>query len=87
MGFEFLKYILYSQKCGVDCVKFQKSSLTDRFTQKTLESAYVGENSFGSTYGEHRAHLEFSETEFQELQNYAEKEIGIHFTASPMDIV
>ncbi|CAL8115442.1 unnamed protein product [Orchesella dallaii] len=81
------KMIEKAKECGVSCVKFQKSSLTDRFTQSALEAPYIGENSFGKTYGEHRAHLEFSPEEFKMLQEYAEKTVGIMFTASCMDIV
>lgn len=44
-------------------------------------------NSFGKTYGEHRAHLEFSEEDFKTLQEYAEQSVGVMFTASCMDIV
>lgn len=75
------------QDCGVNCVKFQKSSLTDRFTKTALEAPYKGLNSFGSTYGEHRSHLEFSYKEFKQLQKYAEEDVGIMFTSSCMDMV
>ncbi|ODM98227.1 Sialic acid synthase [Orchesella cincta] len=75
-----------AKECGVSCVKFQKSSLPDRFTQSALDAPYIGENSFGKTYGKHRAHLEFSHEEFKMLQEYAEQTVGIMFTASCMDI-
>ena len=75
------------QDAGANCVKFQKSSLRDRFTKSALDAPYDNPNSFGKTYGEHRARLEFSEDEFRELQRYAEEVTKIMFTASPMDIV
>lgn len=74
------------QSCGANCVKFQKSCLQERFTKKALGEPYINPNSFGSTYGEHRQNLEFSEIQFKELQAYA-KEVGILFTSSAMDIV
>lgn len=45
----------------------------------------MSQNSFGSTYGEHKQFLEFTEDQFKELQKFAE-ETGIHFSASAMDL-
>jgi sialic acid synthase len=78
--------IRHAKESGANCVKFQKSSLKDRFTRSALDAPYDSVNSFGKTYGEHRARLEFSEDEFRELQRYAEEVVKIMFTASPMDI-
>ncbi len=39
---------------GADCVKFQKTSLADKFTGAVLDSPYDGEHSWGKTYGEHK---------------------------------
>ena len=44
-----------AKACGADCVKFQKSCLQEKFTKNALERPYNSENSFGSTYGEHKA--------------------------------
>jgi sialic acid synthase len=67
-------------------VKFQKTCLHEKFNSAALERPYVGPNSWGSTYGEHKQHLEFSDSQFKELQRYA-CEIGIFFSASAMDMV
>ena len=73
-------------RAGADCVKFQKSSLRHKFNTAALEREYSGEHSWGSTYGEHKRHLEFSEEEFRELQRHAAQE-EVFFTASAMDLV
>ena len=59
----------------MDCVKFQKSSLTDKFTESALARSYIGDNSWGKTYGEHKQHLEFSEEQYHELQKHAASEV------------
>lgn len=70
----------------MDCVKFQKSCLKNRFTKEVLKRPYQSKNSWGEIYGEHREHLELSEKEFKELKEYAD-ELEIYFTASGMDQV
>ena len=67
-------------------MKFQKSSLTSKFTRGALERPYIGKNSWGATYGEHKTHLEFTVDQYQQLKQYA-SEIGILLTASAMDPV
>lgn len=74
------------QECGADCAKFQKSELEFKFNRKALERPYTSKHSWGTTYGEHKRHLEFSHAQYKELQRYAQ-EIGIFFTASGMDEV
>lgn len=69
-------------KC--DCVKFQKSYSSSKFTASALSRPYESVHSFGATYGEHKAHLEFTDEQFYALQRYANNE-GILFTASAMD--
>jgi sialic acid synthase len=71
---------------GADCVKFQKTCLHEKFNSAALERPYIGPNSWGSTYGEHKQHLEFSNSQFVELQKFA-FQIGIIFSASAMDMV
>nr|XP_019528907.2 sialic acid synthase-like [Aedes albopictus] len=78
--------ILEAKELGVDCVKFQKSNLNAKFTRNALERSYSGPNSWGSTYGEHKLHLEFSTNEYRALQQFC-SEIDIMFTASAMDPV
>lgn len=72
--------------CGADCVKFQKTCLQEKFTRNALNKEYFNKHSWGNTYGEHKRHLEFTEQQFIELQNFANK-VGILFTASAMDCV
>ncbi|KAJ9579582.1 hypothetical protein L9F63_004767 [Diploptera punctata] len=69
-----------------NCVKFQKSCLHEKFNNAALQRPYIGPNSWGGTYGEHKKYLEFSELQFKELQDYA-SQINILFSASAMDIV
>ena len=71
--------------CGADCVKFQKSNLTEKFTQQALSRPYNSQHSFGKTYGEHKIHLEFSEETYKDLQNFCQNEVKIAMTASAMD--
>ncbi|BET01859.1 sialic acid [Nesidiocoris tenuis] len=80
------KLIDIAKDCGADCVKFQKSCLEEKFTRESLQRPYVGPNSWGSTYGEHKSRLELSCDDFKALQCHAKK-IGIMFTASAMDPV
>lgn len=78
--------ILEAARAGVDCVKFQKSHLTEKFTKDALMRPYQSKNSFGSSYGEHKTFLEFSIEQFRELKEYAES-LNIIFSASAMDRV
>ncbi|KPI94780.1 Sialic acid synthase [Papilio xuthus] len=79
------KLIKAAKEAGADCVKFQKSSLKDKFTKQRLEQPYNNINSWGSTYGEHKRYLEFSEDEYRVLLKYAQ-DLDIMFTASAMDM-
>ncbi|XP_022252228.1 sialic acid synthase-like isoform X2 [Limulus polyphemus] len=74
------------KKCGANCVKFQKSDLNSRFNKAALDRPYTSHHSWGNTYGQHRAHLEFSESQFKELKKHAERH-EIIFSASGMDMV
>ncbi|XP_059622534.1 sialic acid synthase, partial [Phlebotomus argentipes] len=78
--------ILEAKQCGVDCVKFQRSNLSAKFTRSALERPYTSLNSFGATYGEHKSFLEFSAEDFRDLQRFS-AENDIIFTASAMDEV
>ncbi|XP_025831411.1 sialic acid synthase [Agrilus planipennis] len=75
-----------AKECGADCVKFQKTCLLEKFNRAALNQPYNNRNSWGKTYGEHKAFLEFSEDEFLELKQCAD-ENNILFTASAMDLV
>lgn len=73
-----------AKECGAHAAKLQKRDNRSLFTRKMYDSPYENENSYGSTYGEHREALEFGLKEYQELQQYA-KEIGITFFATAFD--
>ncbi|EEZ97826.1 Sialic acid synthase-like Protein [Tribolium castaneum] len=78
------KLIHLAKESGADCVKFQKTCLTEKFNKSALDRPYRGPHSWGATYGEHKQFLEFTKEQFRELQSFA-AEIGILFTASAMD--
>lgn len=73
-----------ARECGVDAVKLQKRDNKRLFTKGMYESPYVGENSYGRTYGEHREALEFDYEQYKELQAYC-NEIGVVMFATPFD--
>merc|ERR1719189_1132974 len=62
------------------------SSLADKFTESALERTYNSVHSFGTSYGDHKRFLEFSEAEYKILSTFA-KDVGIPLTASAMDPV
>jgi sialic acid synthase SpsE len=78
------KLIKKAAEAGTDAVKFQKRSIKDILISEALAKSYIGPNSLGSTYGEHREKLELSEADYKELVRYA-KEVGITFLASVWD--
>ena len=47
-------------EAGADAVKFQKRENATLYSQRLLDAPYENENSYGKTYGEHRAYLEFT---------------------------
>ena len=60
--------------------------MKDKFTQTRLERPYNSIHSYGSSYGEHKRYLEFSDEDYKILIAFA-KETGIPLTASAMDPV
>ncbi|XP_069782190.1 N-acetylneuraminic acid synthase a [Narcine bancroftii] len=78
------KMIRVAKECGADCAKFQKSELEYKFNKAALAKPYLSQHSWGSTYGDHKRHLEFTHEQYRELSKFAQ-EIGIFFTASGMD--
>ncbi len=69
---------------GVDAVKFTKRTVEDILTKKALNQPYIGPQSFGKTYGEHRRKLELSPEQHHELAQYC-KEKGIIYFSSVCD--
>lgn len=77
--------ILAAKTAGASAVKFQKRDNANLFHPKMSNAPYPGNNSFGTTYLEHREFLELNEQEFYELKKYSD-DIGILFFATPFDM-
>jgi N-acetylneuraminate synthase/sialic acid synthase len=69
---------------GASAVKLQKRDNKNLFTPEAFNAPYLSENSFGTTYGEHREFLEFNESEYKECLAYA-KECGVIFFSTAFD--
>jgi sialic acid synthase SpsE len=69
---------------GADAVKFQKRTVDRCFTRAALEAPYAGPNSFGATYGEHKAALELSEAVYRDLVKHAAERQAL-FLVTPFD--
>jgi N-acetylneuraminate synthase/sialic acid synthase len=69
---------------GADAVKLQKRNNRGLYTAAAYNKPYDNENSFGSTYGEHREFLEFGLNEYRDLQAYA-RELEVDFFATAFD--
>lgn len=63
---------------GMDAVKLTKRDLAQELSREQMERPYINENSFGSTYGEHRAFLELNDDEHYEVYKHA-KSLGLDF--------
>ena len=74
-----------AKRAGADAVKFQKRDPKACLTAAALEAPYTGRNSFGPTYGAHRAALELSAAQLGTLREFANG-IGLHFFASAFDV-
>ena len=73
-----------AKECGVDAVKFQKRDNRVLFTRAYYDSPYDNENSYGSTYGEHREFLELQTSDWFELSRYSREE-GVAFVSAAFD--
>ncbi|MEN0005320.1 MAG: N-acetylneuraminate synthase family protein [Bacteroidota bacterium] len=62
----------------MDAIKLTKRDLKEELTDSAMSRIYDSPNSFGRTYGEHRAYLELSDEEHFEVYQYA-KAKGIEF--------
>lgn len=69
---------------GVDAVKFQKRENESLYVRACLEAPYQNENSFGATYGAHRAALELSPRSLTALGS-AGQAAGVCVFATPFD--
>jgi 3-deoxy-D-glycero-D-galacto-nononate 9-phosphate synthase len=62
----------------MDAVKLTKRDLKEELSGSQMKKAYDNPNSFGKTYGEHRAFLELNDEQHLECYNYA-KSFGFDF--------
>jgi len=62
----------------INAVKMQKRDLSEELTESQMNRPYDNPNSFGRTYGEHRAFLELTDEEHFEIYKFA-KERGVEF--------
>jgi N-acetylneuraminate synthase/sialic acid synthase len=69
---------------GCTAVKLQKRDNRSLYTKAFYDSAYNSENAYGSTYGTHREALEFGESQYRELKQYAES-LDLVFFATAFD--
>lgn len=79
-----LEYIKVFADAGADCIKFQKRNNRVLFDKSAYEKEYNSENSFGTTYGEHREHLELSDNEMKDVKLACEDH-GVDFMCTPFD--
>lgn len=72
--------------CKADVVKFQKRCVRELLTPEEYNAPHPHpESSYGSTYGEHREFLEFSQDQHRQLQSWC-KEYGIEYSTSVWDV-
>ncbi len=75
-----------SSFCGVTHLKFQKRCSRELLSAEQYNSPHpVPENSYGSTYGEHREYLEFSVEIHRELKEYCDEK-GVVYSSSVWDV-
>lgn len=77
--------IVAAMGCGVDAVKFQKRTNKELYTDELYNAPYIGPQSFGKTYGEHREALELDISQHSELKGYANTN-GLIYFATAFDI-
>jgi sialic acid synthase SpsE len=70
--------------CQADAVKFQKRTIHELLTRAALERPYLGPNSLGATYGEHRFKLELADADWYRLRDLATG-LGLEFMGSAWD--
>lgn len=63
---------------GMDAIKLTKRDLSQELSDSQMNRVYDSPNSFGKTYGEHRAFLELSDEEHFEIYQYT-KSKGMDF--------
>ena len=73
-----------AKELGANAVKLQKRDNRALYTRDMFNKPYDHENSFASTYGEHREFLEFGREEYLALKDYA-ADLAITFFATAFD--
>ena len=79
-----LQLVQMAAVAGASAVKFQVRTLDKLYTQSELDRPYDNPNSYGATYGEHRAALELSRDALAHLFMTAPA-LGIDAFATPFD--
>jgi sialic acid synthase SpsE len=71
--------------CGAQAVKFQKRDNKSLLPPEQYNAPHpVPDNSYGSTYGQHREYLEFSVDQHRELKQFCDK-VGVIYSTSVWD--
>ncbi|RKZ76049.1 MAG: N-acetylneuraminate synthase [Gammaproteobacteria bacterium] len=74
--------IALAKECGADVAKFQTRDNKLLLTEEQYNMPHpVQENSYGSSYGEHREYLEFNQKQHGELKAYCDT-VGIEYSTS-----
>lgn len=63
----------------INAIKLTKRDLKEELSKSQMEKPYDSPNSFGKTYGEHRAFLELSDEEHYEVYKYAKNTYNVDF--------
>ncbi|MEY8673890.1 N-acetylneuraminate synthase family protein [Francisella philomiragia] len=86
-SFEIAKELIYlAKQSGAGYVKFQKRNNKDLLTEEQYNMPHpVPYNSYGSTYGEHREYLEFTQKQHRKLKEYCDS-LGIIYSTSVWDV-
>ena len=81
-----VELIELARLCGVGHVKFQKRTNRELLTPEQYDAPHPNpHNSYGTSYGEHREFLEFSQNQHAELQRHC-KEHGLDYSTSVWDV-
>jgi hypothetical protein len=73
-----------AKNAGVSAVKLQKRDNRALYTRQFYDLTYNSESAFGPTYGTHREALEFGESEYRDLKQFAES-LDLVFFATAFD--
>ena len=78
------KYVEEFSKKGADIIKFQVRDNKKLFSKEAYNKTYDSENSFGTTYGQHREKLELNFKELKIIRNECKKK-NLYFMITPFD--